>query len=392
MKKRLLNILLFHLFIFGFSQNTQLSTQAEISIVTSGPGDNLYEKFGHTAIRVKDRSSNIDLLYNYGMFDFNSPNFYLNFIKGYMNYKLVKYSFHYSLRDANNDKRWVKQQVLNLNQKEKNKFFHFLEKNALPENSQYLYDPYFDNCATRSRDILQNILHKNLIITNREIVKSESLRSLMNDKININTWGSFGINTALGSRLDKDISLEESTYLPMYLFKFAENAKIKRGATTINLVERTDNLLKFETKIAKQDTISPFLIFSLFLILTSFITYKDLKHKKRTKIFDFIILLLSGIMGILIVFLWFFTNHSTAPNNFNFLWVFAPNFIVAFWVLNDVLKRWVKLYVTFLIFLLIILVFVWISGIQNFTYPLIPLLLSLLIRYLLLYKNNSINS
>ncbi len=386
MRIKSLIIILFLAFV-GYSQNVKLSASSEISIITSGPGDSLYEKFGHTAIRVKDPILDIDLLYNYGIFDFNDPNFYMNFVKGFMNYKLAKYPFHYSLKSANSDERWVKQQVLNLNQEEKTAFFYFLENNAKPVNANYLYDPFFDNCATRPRDIIQKIIGKNLIIDEKAVKTSKSLRTLMNERIHWNTWGSFGINTALGNRLDKVASVNEHAYLPEFLFEILKNSKIKREKKEENLIKTTTNLLNHKTKVIKGDTYNPLITFVVLLLVTLFITYKDYKNKKRTKVLDFIIFITTGLVGLLIVFLSFFTNHSTAPNNFNFLWGLAPNFFIAFVLLNKQLKKWFKIYILIVLLLLLLLPLVSILGIQKFTYPIIPLIMLLFVRYLFLYNH-----
>ncbi|MEN8703114.1 MAG: DUF4105 domain-containing protein, partial [Polaribacter sp.] len=122
MKKK---YLIYLLFLFVFNKTTaqvNLSTYAEVSIITAGPGAELYEAFGHSAIRIKDPMLQLDLIYNYGMFDFSAPNFYSNFTKGKLIYKLGRYKFDYFLRSYNQNKRWVKQQVLNLTGEEKQAF------------------------------------------------------------------------------------------------------------------------------------------------------------------------------------------------------------------------------------------------------------------------------
>ena len=379
-------ILLVFITQFSFSQNVQLSAFSEISIITSGPGDNLYEKFGHTAIRVKDPVLNIDLLYNYGIFDFNDPNFYTNFVRGFMKYKLARYPFHYALQSAQEDKRWVKQQVLNLTQQERTNFFYFLQKNALPENASYFYDPFFDNCATRPRDIVKNILKEKLILNEEFVTSPKSIRTLMNEKIHPNSWGSFGINIALGSKLDKIASADEYLYLPEYLMEAYDISKINTSKGEENLVKKTTILLDFETKKAITDFPSPFLVFTVLLLAVLFITYQDFKRKKRTKALDFLLFFSTGFIGILIVFLWFFTNHSTAPNNFNLLWGFAPNLFVSFYLLKKELPKWLTKYLLIILFFLIIIPITHIVGIQKFTYPIIPVLVLLFCRYLFLYK------
>ena len=149
--KKILSLLLFSVFnLIIKAQEFPLSNSAEISILTAGSGDELYEAFGHSAIRIKDSKNNFDKVYNYGMFDFNAPNFYSNFTKGKLLYKLGKYDFRYFLYSYKRDKRWLKQQVLNLTKEEKRSFFRFLENNAKSSNASYLYDPFFNNCASNS--------------------------------------------------------------------------------------------------------------------------------------------------------------------------------------------------------------------------------------------------
>ncbi len=386
MLKKTLTLLLFFFISFGFSQKVKLSTYSEISIVTSGPGDVLYEKFGHTAIRVKDPVLKLDLIYNYGIFDFDGPNFYLKFIKGFMNYKLARYKFYRSLKSASRDERWVKEQVLNLTKEERNTFFYFLENNAKPENAGYFYDPYFNNCATKPRDILKSILRDKLTFADDSITKQQSLRQLMNKEIHTNTWGSLGINIALGSKLDKVTTAEDAMYLPDYVFSVIQNSSIKRNTGTVALVKKTETLLDFDEKEIKGDLFSPLLALSIFLLIGVFITYIDWKNNKRSKWFDFLLFLITGIFGTLIVFLWFFTNHSTAPNNFNFLWAFAPNLIIAFYITKKNPPKWISKYILCLLVLMAIIPIIWLTGIQLYS-PYLPLFFILLtIRYLFLQK------
>ena len=114
-KKYFFFLLLFSIYV-GLGAQIKLSEYAEVSIVTAGPGNEFYEAFGHSAIRVQDPVLDFDIIYNYGVFDFNQPNFYLNFAKGNMVYSLARYNFTYFLASYKNDKRWLKQQVLNLTQ------------------------------------------------------------------------------------------------------------------------------------------------------------------------------------------------------------------------------------------------------------------------------------
>ncbi|MCG8722276.1 DUF4105 domain-containing protein [Tenacibaculum finnmarkense] len=364
----------------------ELSNNAQISIITSGPGEVLYEKFGHSAIRVKDPVLNFDLIYNYGIFDFENPTFYADFTKGFMKYKLAKYPFYLALKNAQYYKRWVKEQVLNLSQAQKNEFFTILEINILPENAGYLYDPYFDNCATKPRDIIKKIVGKNLIFKDDFVTQKMSLRELMNNEIHQNTWGSLGINIALGSRLDKIATPSEYLYLPDYVFEALKISKVLKDGKEENIISKINILLDFNEKQPKSDNFSPFLIILILSLLGLYITYKDYKNAKRSKSLDFILFFTTGITGVLIVYLWFFTNHSTAPNNFNFLWAFAPNLIVAFLLKQKKSPKWLSKYMLFLLVFLVISMIIWITKTQLFSIALIPLFILLAVRYWFLQK------
>lgn len=368
----------------SFSQYKQLSEKAEISIITAGPGKVLYEGFGHSTIRVKD--NDFDTAYNYGIFDFKAPNFYLNFTKGKMLYRLESYPFHYFVRGYQLDKRWVKEQVLNLTQSEKQQFFEYLENNAKPENATYLYDPFFNNCATILREITEKVLKDKVIFKENHILENQSFRQLMNKEIPWNTWGSFGINLALGSKLDKVATAKQYMYLPDYVYSGFKNSTVTRDSKAESLIKNDRFIIKFKEIKIKPSFFNPLLVFTLILLIGSFITYKDVKRKQRTKWFDFLLLIATGIIGLVIVFLWFFTNHSTTPTNFNFLWAFAPNIIVAFYVAKDNLKLWVKTYLKTLIVLLLIIPIIWIGKIQLLPLASLPLLLLLFIRFVYLSK------
>ncbi|TXD49141.1 DUF4105 domain-containing protein [Polaribacter sp. IC073] len=386
--KNKLRLLILFCFLSIIKNNAQvhLSVYSEISIVTAGPGEELYEKFGHSAIRIKDPLLKLDLIYNYGIFDFNAPNFYSNFAQGKMYYLLARYDFKYFLASYKKDKRWLKQQVLNLNQTEKQQFFVYLENNALAENATYLYDPFFDNCASKLKDITQTILNEDVLLNSDKIENNKTLRGLMNQEIYWNTWGNFGINLIAGTILDEKRNQLSYTYLPDYLYKTFENGKIKNGEKLIDLVKREDVLLNFDETDNSSSAFHPFTVFTFLLLLVVFITYKDFKNNKRTKYLDFIIFFTTGLIGVIITYLWIFSSHKTAPNNFNILWAFLPNLFVAFLILKEKARKWLQKYILILLLFLMIIPILWILGVQIFPVAVMPLLVLFFIRYVFLYK------
>lgn len=361
----------------SFAQNFQLSVYSEVSIFTCGPGDALFETFGHNAIRVKDPVLRMDIVFNYGTFDFRDPNFYSNFAKGRLEYwvSLTTYpNFEYNYKAQ---KRWIKEQILDLTQQEKQAFFDFLRVNALPENRNYLYDPFYDNCSTKLRDITQQVLNNEVIFGADHAKENLSLRQIMNDELPWNTWGSFGINTALGRKLDKTMTPEEYMYLPDYLYLAFKDAK--RGDQA--LVKKENVVLDFEERPFNIGLFSPMTIFSILFVIVLWITYRDYKKQKRSKILDFSIFFVTGLIGVFLVFLSFFTDHKTTPNNFNLLWAFTPNLIVGFFLLKRSIRKWIKTYIKVCLLLVILVFIIWGLKLQLFTLAFLPILGILVVRY-----------
>jgi len=382
MSKNYLLFFLYFLFSLGVYSQLTLSDKAEVSIITAGKGEVLYEAFGHSAIRIKDPKKGFDLIYNYGIFDFNAPNFYSNFVKGRLLYQLRSYDFKYFIYGYKKDNRWVKEQILNLNHEEKQAYLNFLEENVLPKHRNYLYDPFFNNCASKLRDITKSVLQEKVVFNNSHLEKKLSFRTLMNRELHYNSWGSIGINIALGSKLDAIANPLEYMYLPSYVMHGFNNATNNTNA----LILKETTLLDYKPKRIKSSIFNPLIIITLLSLFGGFITHKDFRNKKRTKLIDFLIFFVSGVVGVLIVFLWFFTNHSTTPNNFNFLWAFAPNLMIAFLLLKKRPPLLLKYYLTIVMIFLLAIPIIWVFKIQVFHWYLLPFILLFFYRALFLKK------
>ena len=387
MKQTFLFIFIFFVSIqHNFSQKLVLSDQSEISIITAGPGDVLYEAFGHSAIRVKDPTLNLDIIFNYGLFDFNQPNFYVNFVKGRLLYRLGKQSFRRFITSYDYQQRWVKDQVLNLSLVDRIKIFEYLNENSLPENAEYLYDPYFNNCATKLRDIAKEILGNKIQFPSSFSNENFTLRQLMNQELPWNTWGSFGINLALGNTLDKELIADNYMYLPDYVHKGFQKATITENKITTPLVLEERQLLRYTEKQIKIQWYNPFFVFSLLLLITIVVTFRDQKRNIRSKWLDFTLFFVTGVLGIIICFLWFFTDHYTAPNNFNLLWAFVLNFFVAFILLKSRIPSWISKYLLFYLFLLFGAIVTSFIGLQQFSNAVFPIMALLFLRTFYIYR------
>jgi len=381
MKKIYIIFLIFCSFFYQLNAQ-KLSDKATVSIITCGPGSELYSAFGHSAFRIHDPVLQLDKIYNYGTFDFNAPNFYLNFAKGKLIYQLSTTSFIRFIREYNYEKRWVKAQELNLNANDVQKIYDFLENNAKPKNKYYRYDFFYNNCATKLEDIIQNILKEKVHFTTNYIKTNKTHRDLIADYTTNFKWAKFGIDLALGSVIDKTASKKDYNFLPDYIFKTFENATINSEKNqTKPLVKKETTILTSKKTKQKYSFLTPVNILFAFSLLIAFITYRDFKKKKRTKIIDFALYFITGSIGIVVLLLWFATSHTATYRNLNFLWAFAPNLVVAFVLLKNKIPHWVKGYNKILLLLIALTFILWILKIQVFNLAITPFLLVLIIRY-----------
>ncbi|WP_372755896.1 DUF4105 domain-containing protein [Mariniflexile sp.] len=382
MKKILLLLFLFLTIEIINAQQNSLSRQAEISVLTIGPGASLNDAFGHSAFRIKDDLKGIDLVFNYGVYDFQTPNFYLKFAQGKLNY-LIGLNYYEDFFEAYiSQNRSIKEQVLNLSATEKQKVFDFLLNNYKPENRGYLYDFFYDNCATKIKDVANISLNNSITFQKPNNFEDQTFRTLIQNNLNKNSWGSLGIDVALGSVIDKKARAEDHMFLPENIYKFFEVARINDQKPLVKESKIIYN--KIETPAPTNFFTSPLFIIGLISLFILYITYNDYKKQKRTVWLDVSLFSITGLIGIFILLLWFATDHKGTHQNYNLLWAFALNIFVLNQVLRKKVNAWFIKYLKLLVILLCLLTLHWFMGVQVFAIGLIPLLIALLVRYLFL--------
>jgi len=313
-------IILSFLFFLAGAQKAiaQLSPSAEISIITCQQGDDLYNVFGHTAIRIYDPEYKINEIYNYGIFEFK-PGFGIKFLRGKLLYKLGKQSFNGFIDAYTREKRSVLQQKLNISLEEKINIYRALKENYKPENREYLYDFFFDNCTTRVRDLLEKHISGLQLPKDFEDITH---RHLLDKSTFAMPWTDFGMDLIIGARTDKKTSQAEQLFLPFNLYALL-NATTKNGQA---LVEDSLILLDYDKEIvrrSKKPFITPTLVFGIFLLLEIFFYWQKKKGKVFSviKYIDTLWFSLLGIGGLVILFMWFGTDHTVTKINFNLLWM-----------------------------------------------------------------------
>ncbi|TXD68905.1 DUF4105 domain-containing protein [Aequorivita lipolytica] len=375
-------LLLLLLSVSAKAQFIPLSETSEISIITIGPGAELYDKFGHSAFRIQDSLNGVDVVFNYGVYDFNTPNFYTKFAQGKLLYQLGVSYYQPFFESYVAQNRWVKEQTLNLNYTEKQAVSDFLWNNARPENKKYKYDFFFDNCATKIRDVVQEVLGNKLEFKEDHIKEERTFRQLIQQNLEWNTWGSMGIDIALGAVIDRKAKPIEYQFLPDYVYEGAANAVIKRNGTSENLVKQTTVLFEnTPTPTENNFLLSPFFILGLLGLLIVFVTYRDYKNNTRSRYLDTSIFVFTGLIGIFLLLLWFATDHTATAYNYNLLWAFPISIVVIFAISKVNVSPKLKRYISFLLLLLVLLTIHWITGVQVFAIALLPLLIALAVRY-----------
>jgi len=329
----------------------------EISLLTCSPGTEIHSHFGHTGLRVNDKLNRKDIVYNFGLFDYNTPNFALRFIKGRLEYKLGIQRTSNFIRQYDYEQRAVYEQKLNLNSASKSRILDRLEFLYLPENRYYLYSFIKKNCSTEVRDLIfeNDVQYENKLT-------GKSARDLINSYLKNNRWLRFGINLILGRFVDQELNVHQTMFLPDYLYNVAGVAQYNGS----NLVKEDLSLNKVPKPISGSNLFSPLLIFSIIALLL-FI--------KQLRLLRYVLYALFGITGVILLWLWFFSDHPELKNNFNLLWC---NPLYLLYIPMAFLKKQNKVYIICMIAFLLIALLVWILNIQVFDIAVLPILVTLL--------------
>jgi hypothetical protein len=256
-------------------------------------------------------------------------------------------SFGGFMNSYTREQRWVKEQVLNLSQKDEEVLFAFLEHNYKPENRYYLYDFFYNNCSSKLRDILLTNFPNRVEFDQTYKEDKPSFRELFTPYVQNMPWGNFGVQIGLGLPADKTATPAEYMYLPIELMDAFEVASIKHQGQFLPLVLETKTLIDLPNpQVGYSIWTHPYAIFGLCFLIAVVLTIIEIRRKKSPLLFDILWFTAVGLTGLLIVFLWFFTDHNTTQNNLNILWAFplsVPVFYFFYLFPTALKKAWLIL-------------------------------------------------
>ncbi len=309
-----------------------------IALVTAAPGAVYWQRFGHNALLVENTVTGDARLYNFGIFDFEQKNFLLNFVRGRMIYRLAAFAPDDDLANYASEGRSVWIQELNLRPEQRYAVAEMLGQNALPENAEYRYDYFAQNCSTRVRDVLDTVLEGRLKETMSARARGETDRSLAMAYARPEPWLAIGIDLGLGPAADRKLSFWDEMFLPLRLRELLRDMRVTDAqgiARPLVTREWTAYDGRLDDQVPAQPRwLWPFAFAGLVLATSAAMILRT--RASRTRTFGALslsmIALLLGLGGIVLAGLWAFTDHAIAYANLNLV-LFSPLSLLLAWPL-----------------------------------------------------------
>jgi hypothetical protein len=388
----------------------KLSDNAQFGLLTCAPGDELYSTFGHSALRLFDEANDIDIIYNYGMFSFNTDNFYYKFVKGETDYRLGKQTTHSFIREYNWDQRNIYEHKLNLTSIENQQLFDALEINYLPENRVYRYSYLLDNCSSRLRDMLNYILKDKLIwegndydsvisqgyylydildaftlgnieLTYRDILDMYLIRS---------PWSDLGIDIVIGAPIDEKADLHGSMFIPDFLMFGVCNSVVERDSGYVPLVKSVELLTEYyhnQIDSIKPKMSHPIYVLWILCFIILAISLWELYKNVHFKSVDFTLFLIYGIFAIIVWFVDHISVHPAVSPNYNNIWLLPTHLFVCIMIFFPSMKKYLLYYFKGIIIISFAFLLFWAIIPQSMNLTNVPIILIPLIRASKYYYN-----
>lgn len=307
--------------LFDLPSFSQAGNDTIVYLLTCNPGTETYSIYGHSALRVVNKVNSTDLVYNWGVFDFSTPNFAWKFAKGRLDYLLAVETMDNFLRTYFYEKRAVYCQRINLLPEEIKTLMILIDENLKPENAKYRYDFFYDDCSTRIRDLLEKSIGNNLLYPPEDKYNTPTFRFMTGKYEATTPWLKFGIDLIMGSPGDIKTTFRDRMYLPLDMQNCLNESVINRAGKMTPILQNSELILDFDLPVLKDKRlIAPENVFSLFLVLI-IIAIPLIKHRAIINAIDISIFSIFSILAGLMIFFNFFTDHQQMKMNFNILWL-----------------------------------------------------------------------
>lgn len=308
------------------------SPTARVSLLTCGPGTDVHTMYGHSAIRVADRSTGQDLVFNYGTFDFDAPGFLFKFVRGQLPYTLSVSGIDSFVRSYQYAGRSVVQNEIMLDSTQRAAFLQFLDVNYRPENREYAYDFFFDNCSSRIWDVIDHSVDQPIALP--EDVPAYTYRDMIELYQQGSPWTDLGIDLIIGSPADHEAGVIGQMFLPDFLQRNLMKASVGGNA----LLGPSQAILPAQGDPMAPAFPWPLVLFGILLALEVYFVLAG-KRGRALHIYDRVWFFLIGLIGIILAMMWLFTNHQATHRNFNLIWASPLYWLLAFFSLSAKAKR-----------------------------------------------------
>ncbi len=373
------------------ASNTETSDSLTVSLITCYPGPEIYELYGHEAIRV--RGAGIDSVWNYGVFNFREPNFIYRFVKGETDYYCVGYPFAWFLPEYVQRGSKVVEQDLNLTPPEARRLLTLLQTEALPQNSRYRYNYVKDNCATRILDRIDGATDSRVIYS--DSTNYGTFRNEMRSYNRNYPWYQFGIDLALGSGIDYDLTGREEMFVPVEMMKKASGARMSDGRPLVKATRTIYEGIGDVTLPATPWWQTPLFCSWLFLVIIAGICLYDLRRQHITKWIFSLWFLITGFAGCLVTFLVFVSSHEATSPNILLIWLNPLQLIAGVCLWSKKLRLGAVVIAWYNIVAMICMLLVWPFLNQSANpafFPLMGITLLLSATYAIIFHKESYNN
>ena len=303
-----------------------ISDDAKFYLVTCEPGEVVYERFGHSGIRVYDPVTGIDEVFHWGLFSFDTPNFIGRFISGNTDYEMGVSKTQFFMLQYINRGSSIYAQELDLTTEQKQEFWYKLWNNYRPENRKYRYNFIYDNCATRSYQLILSIYDHKISLNNN--LYQLRYRDIINQYVPVGSALNTGINLIIGGEADRYMTTRNSVSFPMYTMETLNHTQYIVNNEVKPIVKTSEVMNRAPRKVFETSAFEYYTSIILPLLLAIGCALYSIKKKRYVPYFTQFILLISGLIGIVIFYLWFCSHHPLVDNNMNILWCSPLNIIL----------------------------------------------------------------
>ena len=380
-------IVIFLSLILGvWGQNFAAEDSIRVTLLTCSPGQEVYELYGHTAIRCQQPNKGLDAIFNYGVFDMSKPHFAWHFVLGQTDYMVQPIPWNYFVRDYEERGSSITEQELNLTPFEAQKLTSLLIENSLPENCEYRYSFLYKNCTTMVRDLVEKVVAGRIQYPDN--LPHLTAREILHNYTAEHPWAQEGNDLLLGAEVDTIMSEHAAMFIPENMMQAFGGAFICNPKGDMRpLVKQTAVLLEAKPQVVEKEfPLSPYQAMLVFAAICIVIMLLEFWTNRLFWLWDVLLLLLQGSAGTLLAFMFFFSKHPAVDSNWQ-VWLLNPIFLIGIPLvikaaINHKRTLWYAFY--FVVLALFLLFSPWIP--QVFAKITVPLALCLLTRPISYYK------